>query len=146
VAVLVDDPATARGHIVVARIAGGIEDGVRIDEQGNAGLEMEGSSKKNIPLVGAVEFNRLAAAAVIDRLLNAFGVKATFVLVSEQTVRGGEAGLESGANGRNVWFDDGPPVLREKICGECRGEEKNAHPGEERRSSVWKRSPLRRSF
>jgi hypothetical protein len=39
--ILIDDPTTAGDYVVVAWIARTVEDGICIDEQGDAGPEME---------------------------------------------------------------------------------------------------------
>ncbi len=78
---------------------------------------MERRSQKNIPITGAVEFHRSAAGAVIDRLLNAFGIETALVRVGEQAVRSREARLEPGAGRRNARFGDGPSILRNKSSG-----------------------------
>jgi len=80
-AALIHDSATAWRDVVVARIAGGVEHGVGIDEQSDARLEMERRSEKNTPIGGTMEFYRVARTALIDRLLNSFGVETAFVRV-----------------------------------------------------------------
>jgi hypothetical protein len=59
---------------------------------------------------------------VIDRLLDAFGIQAAFIGIAQQTVRCGETGIKLRADGWNMRFDDGSPVLCEKTYGE-RGDE-----------------------
>jgi hypothetical protein len=60
-----------------------------------------------------VEFDGLASFAMIDRVLKAFGIGALFIRVAQPAVRRTKARFELYADGRNVRFDNGPPVLRE---------------------------------
>lgn len=142
-AIPIDDPAATRGHVVVARIARGVEDGVAVDEQGDAGLEVEGAGEKDIAVARAVQFYRLAAAAVIDCVLDALGVEAVFVGVGQETAGSGQLGRKLRAGGRNMRFENGAPVLREKAGGKCRGKEKpESAAGQETHSLGHWKHPL----
>jgi hypothetical protein len=114
--ILINNPATVRVYIVIARIARSVEHRIRIDQQRDTRLKMKRRRKKNISLARSVEFDRLAGCAMIDRLLNPLSIQTPFVRVAQHTVRSGEPGLQFRADRRNVRFHNRPPVLRRKVC------------------------------
>src|ERR1039458_5277648 len=104
----IDDAAGAGRDIVITGIAGAVEDGVGIDEESDAGAQLERAGEKSGGGGIGFEFDGLAGGAMVERGLDAGGVGLGFV-------RGGESdrqtGGERGAGRRNDGFGNRAGVL-----------------------------------
>ena len=110
----IDDAAGAGRDIVIAGIAGSVEDGVGVDEESNTGAQLERAGEKRGGGSIGFQLDGLAGWAMVESFLDAGGVGVSFG-------RGGEFDRklsgERGAGGGNDGFGNRAGVLRIKHGG-----------------------------
>ncbi len=80
VAFLVDEAAASGGGLVEFGVAGGEEDGVFFDEEGDVGSEFEGAGEEGVVSGVGAEGYGVASGAVVESFLDAGGVEFCLVL------------------------------------------------------------------
>src|SRR5215472_9231722 len=83
-----DDPATAAGDVVVARIQRGVHRGSRVDQQGHAGRYGNRLDLKRVVTSGRLQLHRSSLGTLIHSLLNARRIEVRIIVRAQIAVLG----------------------------------------------------------